>query len=332
MRHLRRPRYTVPTMLDTGPGGRRRLGDRSHYEQTAAVRVPFPPHWTEPDVKGLLQAMQGSVCAYCGVEISLDVDHFRPKGAVDGDQHHGGYWWLAYECSNYLLACTICNRRKRSRFPILPGATRCSYHTRSAIGTEARVLLEPSEDPVDEWLTLDQADLAGSLVPNPNLSADDRGRVRDVIEFFRLNRDARLRRSRSNAYELAVRAAAEQRWDDLRRSAMRHRSHSLAARIVLERMAPERLPSAADEMRDLIDSLWRDLRVLLKEMSGRAPNPVDERELHEFVWALIVLLNDPPAGDSATVAEYLARLLEREQAETQKKMVRLFHECQLQNT
>jgi hypothetical protein len=194
------------------------------------------------------------------------------------------------------------------------------------------VLLEPSEDPVDEWLTLDQADLAGSLVPNPNLSADDRGRVRDVIEFFRLNRDARLRRSRSNAYELAVRAAAEQRWDDLRRSAMRHRSHSLAARIVLERMAPERLPSAADEMRDLIDSLWRDLRVLLKEMSGRAPNPVDERELHEFVWALIVLLNDPPAGDSATVAEYLARLLEREQAETQKEIVRLFHECQLQNT
>jgi uncharacterized protein (TIGR02646 family) len=319
-------------MLDTGPAGRRRLGDRSHYEQTAVVRVPFPPHWTEPDVKGLLYAMQGSVCAYCGMEISLDVDHFRPKGAVDEDQPHGGYWWLAYECSNYLLACTVCNRRKRSRFPILQGATRCTYHTRSAMGTEKRVLLEPSEDPVEEWLKLDQPDVTGRLVPNPNLAADDRQRVKFVIDFFRLNRDPRLRRSRSNAYELAARAAAEQRWDDLRRSAMRHRPHSLAARVVLEKVAPERLPSAEDEMLDLIDSLWSDLRLLLNEGRARAPNPVDERELHEFVWALIVLRNDPPAGDPASTAEYLSRLLEREQAETQKEIVRLFRECATQGT
>lgn len=315
-------------MLDTGAGGRRRLGDRNHYEQTSAVRVPFPPHWTKPDVKGLLYAMQGSVCAYCGMEISLDVDHFRPKGSVDEDQSHEGYWWLAYECSNYLLACTVCNRRKRSRFPIRPGATRCTYHTRSAIGTEERVLLEPAEDPVEEWLTLDQADVGGRLVPDPNLSADDRRRVQEVIELFRLNHDARLRRSWSHAYELAGRAAAEERWDDLRRSAMRHRPHSLVARVVLERTAPERLPSAEDEMRDHIDSLWSDLRMLLKETRARAPNPVDERELHEFVWALIVLRNDPPAGDPSSVDEYLGRLLEREDAEARIGIVKLFGDCQ----
>jgi uncharacterized protein (TIGR02646 family) len=315
-------------MLDSGTGGRRRLGDRNHYEQTGTVRVPFPPYWTEPDVKGLLYAMQGSVCAYCGMEITLDVDHFRPKGAVDGDQSHGGYWWLAYECSNYLLACAVCNRRKRSRFPILPGATRCTYHLRSAIAEEKRVLLEPSEDSIEEWLTLDQANVDGRLVPNPNLSGDDRGRVQEVIKLFRLNRDARLMRARSNAYELATRAAADQRWDDLRRSAMRHRPHSLAARVVLERTAPERLPSAEDEMLDLIDSLFDDLRMLLKERKGRGPNPIDERELREFVWALVVLRNDPPAGDPAATTEYLARLLEREQSETQEEIVRLFGECQ----
>jgi hypothetical protein len=200
------------------------------------------------------------------------------------------------------------------------------------MGTEKRVLLEPSEDPVEEWLKLDQPDVTGRLVPNPNLAADDRQRVKFVIDFFRLNRDPRLRRSRSNAYELAARAAAEQRWDDLRRSAMRHRPHSLAARVVLEKVAPERLPSAEDEMLDLIDSLWSDLRLLLNEGRARAPNPVDERELHEFVWALIVLRNDPPAGDPASTAEYLSRLLEREQAETQKEIVRLFRECATQGT
>jgi hypothetical protein len=77
-----------------------------------------------------------------------------------------------------------------------------------------------------------------------------------------LDVDVRLRRSRSSAYKLARRAAAEHRWDDLGRRSMRHRPHSLMARVVLEAIAPERLPIAEDEMLDLIDCLWSDLRML----------------------------------------------------------------------
>jgi uncharacterized protein (TIGR02646 family) len=331
MRRLRRPQYTVPTMADSGPGGRRRLGDRIEYAQTATAPVVFPSHWTKPDVKGFLYAMQGRICAYCGVDTSgLDVEHFRPKGAIEDDKVHGGYWWLAYECSNYLLGCTVCNRsRKNTRFPLLSGATRCTYNTRDTIAVEKRVLLDPAEDPVEEWLTIDGDDVTGKLIPDPSLDAAARSRVQDAIDLFGLNLDPGVRAQRSKAYEEAVRAAVEQRWDDLRQSAMRHRPHSLAARTVLQRQAPERLPSAEEEMRDLVDLLWGSLRTLLHETGNlraraKAPSPLDDRQLHALGWALAVLRSDPPAGDPATADAYLGELLERETAEIRTEIVTLF--------
>lgn len=319
-------------MADSGPGGRRCLGDRMEYAQTATVPVAFPPYWTRPDVKGLLlHAMQGRICAYCGMSTNgLDVEHFRPKGAIDDDEAHGGYWWLAYECSNYFLDCAVCNRsRKKTAFPLLPGATRCTYDTRDRLAVEKRVLLDPAEDPVEEWLTIGWDDATGKLIPNPDLDAGVRSRVQDAIDLFGLNLDPEVRAQRSKVYEEAARAANEGRWDDLRQSAMRHRPHSLAARIVLQRVAPERLPSAEEEMRDLTGSLWKDLRTLLSEVRSlraraKAPSPLDERQLNALGWALVILLSDPPAGDTAAADAYLGELLKRETAEVQGEIVALF--------
>jgi uncharacterized protein (TIGR02646 family) len=331
MRRLRRPHYIVPTMADSGPAGRRRLGDRLRYEQTESVPVSFPSYWTKADVKGLLLAMQGRICAYCGMGTNgLDVEHFRPKAAIDDEGAHAGYWWLAYECSNYFLGCTVCNRiRKKTSFPLLPGATRCSYLTRETIAAEERVLLDPADDPVEAWLTIDPDDVTGRLMPNPGLNPGERSRVQDAVESFGLNLDPEVRSQRSKAYEDAARAAAEQRWDDLRCSAMRHRPHSLAARIILQRAAPQHLPSAEEEMRDLVNSLWKELRTLVCELrnlrAGAKPiRRVDERQLHALGWALIVLGTDPPAGDPATADAYLGELLEHEEAEIRTEIVALF--------
>lgn len=275
--------------------------------------------------------MQGRICAYCGMGTNgLDVEHFRPKGAIEDDQTHGGYWWLAYECSNYFLGCTVYNqRRKKTRFPLLAGATRCTYNTRDTVAFEQRVLLDPAEDSVEEWLSIGQDDSSGQLVPKPGLDAGARSRVQETIDLFGLNLDAEVRGQRSKAYEKAARAATEQRWDDLRQSAMRHRPHSLAARIVLQRVAPERLPSADEEMRDLIDTLWGDLRTLVSEIGSlkaraKAPDRLDERQLHALGWALVVLQSDPPASDPATAGAYLELLLKRETAEIGLEIVKLF--------
>jgi hypothetical protein len=110
---------------------------------------------------------------------------------------------------------------------------------------------------------------------------------------------------------------------------MRHHPHSLAARVILQRVAPERTPSAEEEMMDLVYSLWKELRVLageIQNLRARAKpiRPVDKRQLQALGWALVVIRNDPPAGDSATVDVYLGELLEHEEAGIRKEIVALF--------
>jgi hypothetical protein len=83
-------------------------------------------------------------CAFCESRLLHnqpgDVEHFRPKKTPTDKENnrvcrlnkkgkpikkngevdlHKGYYWLAYEWSNLLPSCTICNRSyKRNRFPI----------------------------------------------------------------------------------------------------------------------------------------------------------------------------------------------------------------------
>jgi hypothetical protein len=203
------------------------------------------------------------------------------------------------------------------------------YDTRDAIAVEARVLLDPAEDPVEEWLTIDRDDVTGKLIPNPRLDAGARLRLQDAIDLFGLNLDPEVRAQRSEAYEEAARAAVERRWDDLRHRAMRHRPHSLAARTVLQRVAPEHLPSAEEEMRDLVGLLWRDLRTLVYEIGSlraraKLPSPLDDRQLRALGWALVVLRSDPPAIETAAVDAYLEELLKRETPEIRTQIIALF--------
>jgi len=74
-------------------------------------------------VKITLNAIYHKKCAYCESNIdagaSLEVEHFRPKNKVQ-ETEHTGYYWLAYEWSNLLLACEKCNGKshKSNKFPI----------------------------------------------------------------------------------------------------------------------------------------------------------------------------------------------------------------------
>lgn len=71
----------------------------------------------------------------------LDVEHYRPKVEITewvgeprivsdtppAEVRVGfGYWWLAFEWSNYSLACGTCNRGwKRNLFPVSPPRAAC---------------------------------------------------------------------------------------------------------------------------------------------------------------------------------------------------------------
>ncbi|MCO6187896.1 hypothetical protein [Rhizobium sp. L1K21] len=73
------------------------------------------------EVKEALEKLFHGKCAYCESSYSsiqpVDVEHFRPKGKVEGDDVHPGYWWLAMEWTNLLPSCIDCNRRRNQRTP-----------------------------------------------------------------------------------------------------------------------------------------------------------------------------------------------------------------------
>lgn len=106
--------------------------------------LEFPDKWKA--YKAHFAQAQHGKCGYCEMIViggqPGDVEHYAPKGdireldesapgqevpflsSVEGRKtkvlSQLGYWWLAYEWSNYLLACAICNQSwKGAIFPVL---------------------------------------------------------------------------------------------------------------------------------------------------------------------------------------------------------------------
>ena len=155
-----------------------RFADRVRPAQDAVLaqvmngqRPTFPDKaWGE--YKGRFARAQRGRCGYCDRDAIAgqdgDVEHFAPKASVrtlssdpqkwgrevndgteiaDRETHPFslvGYWWLAYDWNNYLLACAKCNRRwKRNLFPTsLPRANPPSPST-----PDAPLLLNPFHGP-----------------------------------------------------------------------------------------------------------------------------------------------------------------------------------------
>jgi len=106
-------------------------------------------------VKRQLKLDQHGKCCFCeaifDANVAGDVEHYRPKGAVDtpGGAVLPGYYWLAYLWSNLLYACPDCNSyRKRARFPLADERRRARDH-HAPLAAEAPLLLDPTgpDDP-----------------------------------------------------------------------------------------------------------------------------------------------------------------------------------------
>ncbi|MBK8251763.1 MAG: hypothetical protein IPK82_03740 [Polyangiaceae bacterium] len=112
----------------------------------------FDSIWSQ--FKDLFSQAQKGKCGFCERDVRTcfggDVEHYRPKNGIEelppdeadrgledeftgklrrkrnlSDAFKSGYWWLAYEWSNYLVACPRCNRTwKRCLFPIAEARTK----------------------------------------------------------------------------------------------------------------------------------------------------------------------------------------------------------------
>jgi hypothetical protein len=84
------------------------------------------------------------------------VDHFRPKGRVrnEGEEEREGYWWLAFEWTNYRLAASWANsshrdpgkpsQGKADQFPLKPGTNPVGPD--GNIENEIPLLLDPTNE------------------------------------------------------------------------------------------------------------------------------------------------------------------------------------------
>jgi len=103
-------------------------------------------------------------CVYCESPLQVSswdqLDHFRPKNEVLDEERvvsidragkrHPGYHWLAYEWTNLLPSCAVCNQRKGALFPLLPGSTHARQPGKE--GGERPVFIHPvRDDPADHF-------------------------------------------------------------------------------------------------------------------------------------------------------------------------------------
>ena len=106
--------------------------------------------WSSGEVKEFLYESQHGKCCYCErkpPKRETDVEHFRPKGKVEeARKPHPGYWWLAFNWENLLIACQLCNRTyKKTQFPLKDESKRV-YEENCDLSEEEQFLINPLEE------------------------------------------------------------------------------------------------------------------------------------------------------------------------------------------
>jgi uncharacterized protein (TIGR02646 family) len=184
------------------------LVERDRHEADRAV-------YHHDEVHAALERLCHHKCAYCEAPAtaaaSWDVEHYRPKGRVSERPDHPGYYWLAYDWDNLLLACAMCNQRRRDRptwedpepgrtagkadrFPLADEATR-AMGPDGDLAAERRLLLDPTRDDPEGHLTFDLMGRAVARRDSPVGTAS--------IDVYHLNR-RRLRDARRAQIEVAI--------------------------------------------------------------------------------------------------------------------------------
>lgn len=181
-----------------------------NFYRDAKITTLLKAYSLHKDVLGPTDKPKCFYCESAGEDmLTLQVEHFRPKGSLDKKdltvgQTHQGYYWLGNEWSNLLLSCSKCND-KGTRFPILNNPNRknhhqpitgidprlrlnrgkCSYNLKFLLEEEP-VLLNPEFDIPEDHLTFDNN---GKIVPKKNAAGVDSERGKQTIEILRLFRD-----------------------------------------------------------------------------------------------------------------------------------------------
>lgn len=172
-------------------------------ERTALIDK-HEKHWRDDSIRDWLLQQFNDKCWYTEARDAVSpvhVDHYRPKGRVteaDGTQRDG-YWWLAFEWTNYRISGHFVNVKKNDFFPLVEGA--CAKPGDAvSLKLEAPVLIDPLSDST-RLISFERDEVACKAVPAAGVPAVDTKRADDTIKLLGLNIRPRLSRKRADYWD-----------------------------------------------------------------------------------------------------------------------------------
>lgn len=178
------------------------------WQRGKPLKIKPSIYGSAPVKKALLKA-QNHKCAYCETRFVRDygqVEHYRPKAGwkqMRSDEfQRPGYFWLAYEWTNLLVSCAMCNDagHKANLFPLIDPSLRATAQI-ADVSAENPLLLNPFDDHPETHIAWN-AD-----VPRP-INGCNRGQT--TIEAFALANDEKLvdeRRGHLHLIKITLEAA-----------------------------------------------------------------------------------------------------------------------------
>jgi hypothetical protein len=182
----------------------KKLTEAATPGERSALIDKHQAHWRKDEIREWLLKQFNDKCWYSEARDTaapIHVDHFRPKGRVtdkDGT-HRDGYWWLAFEWSNYRICGHFLNVKKNDCFPLLEGDCAKPGNILS-LQLEAPVLIDPLSDST-RLISFERDEIACKAVPAASIGASDLRRVTDTIEIIGLNTRPALGRKRADFWD-----------------------------------------------------------------------------------------------------------------------------------
>ncbi len=196
MRHVRNDQ--IPKLKDVTPvaAAKTALAAISDAGERAKFIKDNASEWTA--FRHALWGLNGCKCWYSESIIQADqghIEHYRPKSAVAGETHPG-YWWRAFDWTNFRLAHPTVNIRitdyltgslagKGTYFPLKDGSPRATNEADES--AEEPVLLDPTRAGDCRLLCFDLT--SGKPIPRMT-EAQDRWlnqRAAESIRFYHLD-------------------------------------------------------------------------------------------------------------------------------------------------
>tara|TARA_A100001391_G_scaffold152753_2_gene110531 strand:+ start:1848 stop:2708 length:861 start_codon:yes stop_codon:yes gene_type:complete len=181
-----------------------RLHDSGKIKERNAYIDAKSKHWGK--LKPWLAALSKGKCWFTeGRDICshLDVEHFRPKKeAKDESSERDGYWWLAFDFTNFRFAGNAPNRKKSGWFPLHEDSC-CSTFRCRCEETETPYLLDPIRKVDTDLIAYDEE---GNAVSSVHADTEwEKARVAESIERLKLNEHDALPEERRRIWQLVSR-------------------------------------------------------------------------------------------------------------------------------